>query len=157
MVDDEGRPSVPAGVGATTFTPGGSTMTKTALAAEDGPPQHDVAAEQAVLGGMLLTTDAITDAAKVLTGQDFYRPAHELVFNAIVELYGRRERTDPVTVAAELTRRGQIKQAGGVPYLHTLIVSVPVAVNTAWYAGVVRQHASLRRGPQPPVSRQQAD
>ena len=87
---------------------------------ERTPPQ-DVIAEQSVLGGMLLSKDAIGDVIEILRERDFYRPAHELIYNAIIELYGRGEPADPVTVAAELTKRGDIARAGGAPYLHTLI------------------------------------
>jgi Replicative DNA helicase len=69
------------------------------------PPQ-DAAAEQAVLGGMLLSKDAIADVLERLRPGDFYRPAHQNVYDAILDLYGRGEPADAVTVAAELDRRG---------------------------------------------------
>ena len=87
---------------------------------ERTPPQ-DLQAEQSVLGGMLLSKDAIADVVEVLRERDFYRPAHELIYDAILDLYGRGEPADAVTVAAELTKRGDIARAGGAPYLHTLI------------------------------------
>ena len=108
------------------------------------PPQ-DVAAEQSVLGGMMLSKDAIADVVEALKGTDFYRPAHELVFEAILDLYGRGEPADAVTVAAELTKRGELGRVGGAPYLHTLISSVPTAANAGYYAEIVRERAVLRR------------
>ena len=69
------------------------------------PPQ-DLAAEQSVLGGMLLSKDAIADVLERLRPGDFYRPAHQNVYDAILDLYGRGEPADAVTVAAELDRRG---------------------------------------------------
>ncbi len=108
------------------------------------PPQ-DVAAEQAVLGGMLLSKDAIADVVETLRGTDFYRPAHELVFEAILDLYGRGEPADALTVADELTKRGELGRVGGVSYLHTLISSVPTAANAGYYADIVRERAILRR------------
>ena len=69
------------------------------------PPQ-DMAAEQSVLGGMLLSKDAIADVLERLRPGDFYRPAHQNVYDAILDLYGRGEPADAVTVAAELDRRG---------------------------------------------------
>ncbi len=111
---------------------------------ERTPPQ-DLIAEQGVLGGMLLSKDAIADVIEVLKERDFYRPAHELIFDAILDLYGRGEPADPVTVASELTKRGDIARAGGAPYLHTLISSVPTAANAGYYARIVRDHAVLRR------------
>jgi replicative DNA helicase len=111
---------------------------------ERTPPQ-DIAAEQSVLGGMLLSKDAIADVIEVIKGNDFYRPAHELIYDTILDLYGRGEPADAVTVAAELTRRGDIGRVGGAPYLHTLLSSVPTAANAGYYATIVRERAVLRR------------
>ena len=108
-------------------------------------PPHDIAAEQCVLGGMLLSKDAISDVLEVIKGQDYYRPAHQIVHEVILDLYGRGEPADAVTVAAELTRRGDIGRMGGAPYLHTLIASVPTAANAGYYARIVRERAILRR------------
>jgi replicative DNA helicase len=108
-------------------------------------PPHDIAAEQCVLGGMLLSKDAISDVLEVIKGPDYYRPAHQIVHEVILDLYGRGEPADAVTVAAELTRRGDIGRMGGAPYLHTLIASVPTAANAGYYARIVRERAILRR------------
>ena len=108
------------------------------------PPQ-DLAAEQAVLGGMLLSKDAIADVLERLRPGDFYRPAHQNVYDAILDLYGRGEPADAVTVAAELDRRGLLRRIGGAPYLHTLISTVPTAANAGYYAGIVAEKALLRR------------
>ncbi|HLS73475.1 MAG TPA: replicative DNA helicase [Actinomycetaceae bacterium] len=111
----------------------------------DRTPPQDLAAEQSVLGGMLLSKDAIADVVEELRGQDFYRPAHELVYDAIIDLYGRGEPADAVTVAAELSKRGELGRVGGAAYLHTLISSVPTAANAGYYARLVRDQAVLRR------------
>src|SRR5262245_4721456 len=111
---------------------------------ERTPPQ-DIAAEQCVLGGMMLSKDAIADVVEVLRGHDFYKPAHQSVYDAIIDLYGRGEPADPVTVSAELTKRGEIARIGGAPYLHTLISSVPTAANAGYYAKIVQERAILRR------------
>ncbi len=111
----------------------------------DRTPPQDVAAEQSVLGGMLLSKDAIADVVEVLRPGDFYRPAHQTVYDAVIDLYGRGEPADPVTVAAELTRAGTLTKVGGAPYLHTLIASVPTAANAGYYAEIVRERAVLRR------------
>jgi replicative DNA helicase len=111
---------------------------------ERTPPQ-DIPAEQSVLGGMLLSKDAIAEVIEVIKAVDFYKPAHEAVFGAILELYGRGEPADPVTVAALLTKRGDINRIGGAPYLHTLINSVPTAANAGYYAEIVKERAVLRR------------
>ena len=111
---------------------------------EKTPPQ-DVAAEQSVIGGMLMSKDAIADVVETLRGNDFYRPAHEAIYDAILDLYGRGEPADAVTVAAELTKRGELARIGGAPYLHTLLSSVPTAANAGYYARIVRERAVLRR------------
>ncbi|HST49456.1 DnaB-like helicase N-terminal domain-containing protein, partial [Jatrophihabitans sp.] len=111
----------------------------------DRTPPQDVEAEQSVLGGMLLSKDAIADVVEVLRGSDFYRPAHQLVYDAILDLYGRGEPADAVTVAAELTRTGLIGRVGGHQYLHTLIAGVPTAANAGYYAEIVAERSILRR------------
>ena len=108
-------------------------------------PPHDVAAEQCVLGGMLLSKDAISDVIEVIRPVDHYRPAHQLVHEAILDLYARGEPADPITVSNELSRRGELSRIGGAPYLHTLIASVPTAANAGYYARIVRERAILRR------------
>nr|WP_307793782.1 replicative DNA helicase [Actinotalea soli] len=111
----------------------------------DRTPPQDVGAEQSVLGGMMLSKDAIADVVEQIKGTDFYKPAHELVYDAILDLYGRGEPADAVTVSAELTKRGEIGRIGGAPYLHTLISTVPTAANAGYYARIVRERAVLRR------------
>jgi replicative DNA helicase len=111
---------------------------------ERTPPQ-DIAAEQSVLGGMLLSKDAIADVVEVVRATDFYRPAHQTIFDVIVDLYGKGEPADPITVSAELTRLGEIGRVGGAPYLHTLLSSVPTAANAGFYARIVAEQAVLRR------------
>ncbi|WP_310399887.1 replicative DNA helicase [Nocardia kruczakiae] len=108
-------------------------------------PPHDMAAEQSVLGGMLLSKDAIADVVEVIRPGDFYRPAHQAVYDAILDLYGRGEPADPVTVAATLDRRGELKRIGGPPYLVTLTQTVPTAANASYYAEIVAEKAILRR------------
>jgi len=108
-------------------------------------PPHDVAAEQCVLGGMLLSKDAISDVIEVIRPADHYRPAHQLIHEAILDLYSRGEPADAIMVANELTRRAEITRVGGAPYLHTLISSVPTAANAGYYARIVRERAILRR------------
>ncbi len=123
-------------------------------AADSGPdeeapgarvPPQDVAAEQSVLGAMLLSKEAIDPATDVLEGRDFYRPAHELVFETVASLASRGEPADAITVAAELQRRGDLGRVGGAPYLHTLVAGVPVAASVDFYAEIVREKAILRR------------
>ena len=108
------------------------------------PPQ-DIVAEQSVLGGMLLSKDAIADVVERLRPGDFYRPAHQNIYDVVVDLSSRGEPADAVTVAADLDRRGLLRRIGGAPYLHTLISTVPTAANAGYYAGIVAEKALLRR------------
>ncbi len=94
---------------------------------------------------MLLSKDAIADVVEVLQPEDFYRPAHQTVYETILDLYSRGEPADAVTVSAELQRRGELVRLGGAPYLHTLIATVPTAANAAYYAEIVGEKAILRR------------
>ena len=111
----------------------------------DRTPPQDVAAEQSVLGAMMMSKDAIANVVEVVKGRDFYRPAHELIYDAILDLYGKGDPADPITVAAELTRRGEIGKVGGHIYLHELLSSVSIAANAGYYALIVREKAVLRR------------
>ena len=111
----------------------------------DRTPPNDVAAEQSVIGAMMLSKDAIADVVEVLREGDFYRPSHQTLFAAVIDLYGRGEPVDAVTVAAELTKAGELGRVGGAPYLHTLVSMVPTAANAGYYARIVREQAILRR------------
>ena len=112
---------------------------------DDRLPPQDLNAEQSVLGGMLLSKDAIADCVEGLRAVDFYRPAHELIYDAILDLYGRGEPADAITVADELTKRGHLQRVGGQAYLHQLIQTVPTAANAGYYAQIVAERAVLRR------------
>ncbi|WP_141579724.1 replicative DNA helicase [Actinomadura sp. WMMA1423] len=108
-------------------------------------PPHDISAEQGVLGGMLLSQDAIAEVVELLRTPDFYRPAHQIIYDVVLDLYGRGDPADAVTVAGELTKNGEIGRIGGAPYLHTLISLVPTAANAGYYAKIVHERAILRR------------
>jgi replicative DNA helicase len=113
--------------------------------AYDRQPPQDLSAEQSVLGGMMLSKDAIADVLEALRPGDFYRPAHQVVYECILDLYGRGEPADPITVCAELDRKAELRCVGGAPYLHTLIATVPTAANAGYYAEIVAEKAILRR------------
>lgn len=108
------------------------------------PPQ-DVEAEQSVLGGMLLSQHVIGDVVEVVRAEDFYRPAHAAIFDAVLALDGHGEPADPITVAAELAKAGDLARVGGASYLHTLVQVVPTAANAEYYAEIVADRAKLRR------------
>jgi len=108
------------------------------------PPQN-VEAEQSVLGSMMLSKDAMADVVEVIRGDDFYRPAHETIFETAVKLYNSGDPVDALTVGAELQKSGQITRVGGPEYLHTLLASVPSAASAGYYARLVREQSILRR------------
>lgn len=110
---------------------------------EDVP--HDPYAEQCTLGAMLLDAHTRQDVLEAVSAPDFYRPQHEVVFDAIAHLHTTGAPIDPVTVGDELRRRQQITRIGGQAYLHDLIASVPVASNGTYYAGIVADLAVRRR------------
>lgn len=108
-------------------------------------PPSDLAAEQSVLGGMLLSQDAIGDVAEIITSEDFYKPAHGLLYETILDLFAKGEPVDPVTVVAHLVNAGQIAKVGGAHYVHTLLQTVPTAANAPYYARIVADTATQRR------------
>lgn len=110
----------------------------------DRVPPQDLDAEMATLGGMLLSKEAVTDVIEVLRGPEFYKPAHEEIFDAIVEVYNRSEPADALIVGDELAKRGQLERVGGAPYLASLMAAVPTAANAAYYARIVREKALMR-------------
>ncbi len=110
----------------------------------DRTPPQDIAAEQSVLGAMMLSKDAIADVTMTIRGEDYYRPVHQTIHEVILDLFGRGEPVDGVTVAGQLERRGDLERIGGAPYLHQLISGVPTAANAGFYARIVRERAQLR-------------
>ena len=111
----------------------------------DRTPPQDIPAEQSVLGAMLLSRESVGEVGEILQGRDFYRPAHEFIFDAIVDQDARGEPVDAITIADVLTKRGQLQQVGGHIYLHELVSSVSVTANAVYYATIVREKAVLRR------------
>ena len=87
-------------------------------AGDERVPPQDMSAEQSVLGSMLLNKDAIAESLALVKGHDFYRPAHESIFEAILDLFGRGEPADAITVADELTKRGDLCRVGDLEVLH---------------------------------------
>lgn len=120
-------------------------MSETAIDYGSRTMPHDDVAEQSVLGGMLLSKDAIADVVESLRASDFYKPAHETIYEAILSLYGHGSPADAITVADELKKRGELTRVGGASYIHTLIASVPTAANAQYYAEIVKEHAIMRR------------
>lgn len=124
-------------------------MTEPALDADpfDAAPPHNLDAEMAILGAMLLNRSTIEPIAAILAGPaDFWTLRHQTIYRTITDLYAasRDPKIDPITVAAELLAAGELAKIGGAPYLHQLANSVPSASNATYYADIVREHAQLR-------------
>lgn len=110
----------------------------------NGAPPHSLEAEKSVLGAILRSAGAADDVVAALAPEDFYAPAHQIVFRAITELYESRLPIDPVTISDVLQRSGEGERIGGALFLSDLLDSVPSAANVDYYAGVVAEHASRR-------------
>jgi replicative DNA helicase len=108
-------------------------------------PPHSIEAEQAVLGGLLLDAAAWDNVADAVRDEDFYRPDHRLIFEAIALLAASGKPCDVVTVSEQLERTGRLGDAGGLAYLGTLARDTPTAANVRAYADIVRERSLLRR------------
>ncbi len=102
-------------------------------------------AEESLLGAMLLSRDAIAAASELLSADDFYKPAHGHIYDAITTLNAAGEPADPVTVADELRRAGLLEAIGGPATLVNLQVATPATSNAGRYAKIIEEHALLRR------------
>lgn len=108
-------------------------------------PPADKEAEQGVLGAMLLSPHTVAEVIDVLDPDDFYYPAHTLIYHAMLDLYSQSSEIDPVIVAGRLDRQNNLERAGGAPYIHTLMSVVPTAANARYYAEIVAEKAVLRK------------
>lgn len=106
---------------------------------------HSVEAEQSVLGGLLLSADGWTAVSDAVTANDFYRPAHRMIFRQMHKLFEDMQPVDPVTVADKLHAQGELEAVGGLAYLAELAHNTPSASNIRAYAEVVRERAGLRK------------
>jgi replicative DNA helicase len=111
----------------------------------DRIPPHNMEAEQAVLGAILLDNDAIVAAMEHIGPEDFYRAAHQRIFEAMVELFDEAEPVDLVTLSTRLKDRGLLEEVGGIGYLTELANGVPTAANVAYYAEIIEEKSMLRR------------
>lgn len=109
------------------------------------PVPYDLAAEESVLGSLLLDRDAVIKVAPFLRPEDFYREAHGWIYAAVLDLYSRREPPDPVTLAAELERKGNLDKIGGYSFLIGLVNRTPTAVHIEYYGHIVERTSILRR------------
>ena len=111
----------------------------------DSLPPQNIEAEQAVLGAVFLSPDALADAMEFVEAKDFYRRAHQLLFQAMIDLNDDGEAIDVLTVNNRLEMNNQLDDVGGVAYIAELASSVPTAANVGYYAKLVAEKAVLRR------------
>lgn len=114
------------------------------LFADRTPPQN-IEAEQAVLGAVFLEQEALVTATEIIRPEDFYRTAHQRIFQTMIDISEKREPVDLVTVTAELEERKLLDEVGGVSYLTDLANAVPTAANVQYYASIVEEKSLLRK------------
>ena len=107
-------------------------------------PPNDIEAEQAVLGSMMLDNDAVMDAINILKPEDFYREENKLIFSAMLNLNGRSEPIDLITVKDELISLGKFEVCGGLEYIASLPEKVPTTANADKYIRIVEEKSMLR-------------
>lgn len=111
---------------------------------EKQPPQN-LEAEQSALGSMMLERSALEVGMGILVAEDFYRPAHQEVFLALIAQFHRDEPVDLITTQEELRKRGKLEDCGGTEYLMALVESVPTAAHVEHYARIVARKSEQRR------------
>ncbi|MBA2755132.1 MAG: replicative DNA helicase [Chloroflexia bacterium] len=114
-------------------------------AIEQHLPPHNMEAEQSLLGSLMIDRDAIIKVASYVRASDFYLTSNGFIFQAIMDLYNKREPTDFITLTDELGRRDRLDAVGGVAYLSSLLTSVPTAVHVEYYGRIVERTSTLRR------------
>ena len=107
-------------------------------------PPHDLDAERAVIGAMLVSEAAVSVVGERLAAEDFYSETHRVLYGAMMRLYSRGEPIDQLTLSDELRSVGEFDRIGGRQYVFRLVESVPTAANAARYADIVRGKALLR-------------
>lgn len=108
------------------------------------PPQN-IEAEQSLLGSILIDKDALIKIGDMIVPDDFYKNTHAMIFEAMLELYGKNEPIDILTLANRLEEKGQLEKIGGRSYLAVLSNTVPTASNIKEYASIVERKATLRK------------
>lgn len=111
----------------------------------DRVPPHNNEAEQSVIGAIFLEPQALITASEVLIPEDFYRTAHQKIFNTMILLSDKGQAIDVVTVTEELSAKKELEDVGGISYLTEIANAVPTAANILHYARIVEEKALLRR------------
>ncbi|GAA6490847.1 MAG TPA: replicative DNA helicase [Candidatus Bariatricus faecipullorum] len=108
-------------------------------------PPHSMEAEQSVLGAMLMDRDAITTAAELISGQDFYQSAYGVVFDAVVELFNEGKPADLITLQDRLREKGVPEEISSLEFARDLLAAVPTSANAKYYAEIVAEKSLLRK------------
>ncbi len=108
-------------------------------------PPHNVEAERAVIGAMMLNADAIMVCSELLTSDEFYQQQYGIIFDALVEMYKDGVGADLVTLQNKLREKEVTPELYSVEYLGELLASVPTSANVKFYAEIVHEKAVLRR------------
>lgn len=111
----------------------------------DRMPPQNIEAEQAVLGAMLISKEAIAEAAQILNPVDFYREAHRIVYEAMLDLSNKNQAVDNLTVIEQLNKAGLLEKVGGIAFVTALANTVPTAANVIFYAKIVKEKSLMRR------------
>lgn len=112
---------------------------------DEKSPPHDIEAEEAVLGSLLIDSDAMFKIAAFLTPEDFCSEQSQYIYDACFSLYHRGDGINQITVAHELANRGKLEEAGGAAYLSHLIATAPTSFHIEYYAQIVSKLSIMRR------------
>ncbi|MBE0481838.1 MAG: replicative DNA helicase [Dehalococcoidia bacterium] len=121
------------------YETGGETLSAIKL------PPHDLDAEEAVLGSLLIDPEAIFKIVTLLKPEDFYREKHRWTYDSCLQLYERKDAINQITVGHDLARRQQFEAAGGAAYLSHLVSQVPTSVHAEYYARIVQRLSMMRK------------
>jgi len=122
-----------------------TTQLESPRTSPSGVPPHNVEAEESVLGAVMLSAEAAAVAMETLRSEDFYRPSHQSVFQAVLELFDGNQAIDAITVSDWLRRNEALERVGGTAFLNHLMDSVPATSNISYYVDIVDETAARRR------------
>lgn len=108
-------------------------------------PPHSLESEQSVLGAIILDKDAMITVSETINPEDFYKKAHEIIYEAMLKLNNESEPIDIITVSDELKKQGYLEDVGGINYLSHLPTIVPTTSNVGYYANIVKKKSILRK------------
>ena len=108
-------------------------------------PPHSVESEQSILGSILLDKDAMIIVSETIRPDDFYKEAHEIIYECMIKLNNKNEPIDLITLTEELRKQGHLDDVGGISYITSLSTIVPTTSNVKYYADIVKEKSVLRQ------------